>query len=462
MRTRAFLYAIFACVLISPTVSAQWAPLDRDPLSDNNDATQRVAWWQQARFGLFIHWGLYAIPERGEWVQWNEQISTDSYAKLADQFTAEHFDADAWAHVASDAGAKYMVLTARHHDGFALFDDENNSYTSVKAAAHRDIVAEYVKAVRKAGLQVGLYYSPIDWRFPGFFFPDLYTNNAVVMREQYHRQINELATRYGKVDVLWFDGGGNEWLGMGGIQFKGRWQARANNEPYAGRFDWQDKKVVAKLREQQPAIIINDRTNAAADFRSREGDNALGKFDNQTPWELCTTIVEGGWGYQKDAKIKSLSHLIKLFVEVVGRDGNFILNIGPKADGQMDENQVQRLREIGNWLQQNGESIYGTRGGPWLPASYGVSTHRGKIIYVHVLNNSASVVSLPNIPVRVVKMSTLDNKPVSFSQDKQYTRINVPSSNSIDTIVKVEIAQPWNSTAVVPVDYDKGWLNLDH
>ena len=128
----------------------------------------------------------------------------------------------------------------------------------------------------------------------------------------------------------------------------------------------------------------------------------------------------------------------------------------------MEENQVQRLREIGNWLKESGESIYGTRGGPWLPASYGVSTHRGKIIYVHVLNNSASVVSLPNIPVRVVKMSTLDNKPVSFSQDKQYTRINVPSSNSIDTIVKVEIAQPWNSTAVVPVDYDKGWLNLDH
>ena len=459
MRTRVFLHAILLCVMVSPVVSAQWAPLAKD-----DSAAQRVAWWQQARFGLFIHWGLYAIPARGEWVQWNEQISTDAYAKLADQFSADHFDADAWTRVARDAGAKYMVLTARHHDGFALFDDDSNNFTSVKSAAHRDVVAEYVKAVRKAGLQVGLYYSPIDWRFPGFFFPDLYTDSAIAMREQYHRQINELATRYGKVDILWFDGGGNEWLGMGGIQFKGRWQARANNEPYTGRFDWEDAKVVAKLREQQPAIIINDRTNAPADFRSREGDNALGKFDNQTPWELCTTIVEGGWGYQKDAKIKSLSHLIKLLVEVAGRDGNFILNIGPKADGEMEENQVQRLREIGQWLRQNGESIYGTRGGPWLPGGYGVSTHRGKYVYVHVLNEAnGNVVLLPNLPTRIVKMTTMNNKPVAFSQDKRYTRINVPaSSDSIDTIVKVELAQSWDGVAVVPVEYDKGWLNLDH
>jgi len=457
MRTRVFFYAILLGVIISSAASAQWAPLARD-----DGAAQRIAWWQQARFGLFIHWGLYSILERGEWVQWNEQIATDTYAKLANQFTAEHFDANAWARVASEAGAKYVVLTARHHDGFALFDDEDNNYTAVNSAAHRDVVAEYVKAVHQQRLRVGLYYSPIDWRFPGFFFPDLYTDSAIKMREQYHRQLNELAARYGKVDILWFDGGGNEWLGMGGIQFKGRWQARANNEPYKGRFGWEDKEVVAKLREQQPDIVINDRTNAPADFRSREGDNALGKFDNQTPWELCTTIVEGGWGYQKDAKIKSLSHLIKLFVEVAGRDGNFILNIGPKADGQMEENQVQRLREIGQWLKENGESIYGTRGGPWLPGNYGVSTHRGKIIYVHVTNNAVNV-TLPNLPVRVIKISTLNNKPVSFSQDRQYTRIKVPSiPDSIDTIVKVELAQPWNSPAVVPVEYDKGWLNLDH
>jgi len=250
MKARSVVQTILVLMMISsvitaPTVSAQWAPLARDS-SSSHSVAQRIAWWQEARFGLFIHWGLYAIPERGEWVQWFEQISTDDYAKLADQFSAQQFDAEAWASVARDAGAKYTVLTARHHDGFALFDDENNNYTSVKSAAHRDIVAEYVKATRKAGLQVGLYYSPIDWRFPGFFFPDLYTDSAIKLREQYHRQLNELATRYGKVDILWFDGGGNEWLGMGGIQFKGRWQARANNEPYKGRFDWEDKKVVAK------------------------------------------------------------------------------------------------------------------------------------------------------------------------------------------------------------------------
>ena len=158
------------------------------------DAESRIEWWREARFGMFIHSGLYAIPGRGEWVQWNEQIDVKEYAKLADQFKPSNFNPDAWAELAKSAGMKYMVLTARHHDGFCLFDDGANPFTSVNTAPRRDFVAEYVKAVRKAGLRVGLYYSPLDWRFPGFFVPDLQRQSAEAMREQYHRQIEELLT----------------------------------------------------------------------------------------------------------------------------------------------------------------------------------------------------------------------------------------------------------------------------
>ncbi len=151
--------------------------------------SDRIIWWRQARFGMFIHFGIYAIPGRGEWVQWNEQIPVEEYAKLADRFTLTHFNPDAWTETAKAAGMKYMVLTARHHDEFALFDDPGNKFTTMATAAHRDVVKEYTAAVRKVGLRVGLYYSPLDWRFPGFVLPDLQRKNAEEMRTQYHRQI---------------------------------------------------------------------------------------------------------------------------------------------------------------------------------------------------------------------------------------------------------------------------------
>lgn len=449
--------SLFFLAISTHVLLAQWAPLVTDV-----NAEKRIEWWRGARFGMFIHWGLYSIPARGEWVQWNEQIPRTEYARLMERFNPDHFSAKKWAQVAKDAGMKYVVLTARHHDGFALFDDPGSDFTAIKSAAHHDFVADYVSAVREAGLGVGLYYSPLDWRYPGFFFPDLYMDNAIALRDQYRRQISELATRYGKLDILWFDGGGNEWLGFGGVQFKGKWQARAPDQPYAGRFDWQDDQIVGSLREKQPSIIINDRTDAPADFRSREGDGALGKFDNRTPFELCTTIAEGGWGYQKDAKVKSLAHLIQLLVGAAGRDGNFILNVGPRPDGEIDPAQVERLHEIGAWLKQNGESIYGTRGGPWLPGDYGVSTHKGKAVYLHILHVPESrTLEIPALPVPIVRMSEISGSAVSYSRDDHKLAIKIPVAvaNPIDVIIKIELAEPWNTDAVVPVEVDKGWFH---
>ncbi|MDE3105866.1 MAG: alpha-L-fucosidase [Acidobacteriota bacterium] len=449
-RCRAVLSLLLALSLLSVSAVAQWAPMVTD-----HDAAERIAWWREARFGMFLHWGVYSIPGRGEWVQWSEQIPTDEYARLADQFHPDHFDPDAWAATAKAGGMKYMVLTARHHDGFALFDDPESSFTAMKSAAHRDLVAEYVAAVRKAGLRVGLYYSPLDWRFPGFFFPGIYQPSARDLRAQYDRQITELATHYGKLDLLWFDGGGDDWLGFGGVEFTGSgWQSRAKNKRYAGTFDWQDDKTVSHLRQLQPSIILNDRTDAPADFRSREGDRALGDFDNQHPWELCTTITEGAWGYQPNARVKPLATLIQLLAGAAGRDGNLLLNLGPRPDGSLDPAQAARVREIGQWLQQYGESIYGTRGGPWLPGAYGVSTHKGTAVYLHVLHPPAGgVLALPTLPVRILHASQLGGPELALKQSPQEVTVQMPpvAADAFDTVLKLELAEPWTTSAVVPV-----------
>jgi alpha-L-fucosidase len=452
MQFRAVVLRLFLLlVFLLPALGAvaQYAPMVADA-----QAQQRIDWWRQARFGMFLHWGVYSIPGRGEWVQWKEQIPVDDYARLADQFHPDHFDADAWAQLAKAGGMKYMVLTARHHDGFALFDDPESSFTAVKSVAHRDLVADYVQAVRKAGLGVGLYYSPIDWRFPGFFFPGIYRESAEQLRAQYHRQIGQLAAHYGKLDILWFDGGGNEWLGFGGIEnAAGGWQRRPKDKPYTGAFDWQDEKAVSQLRQLQPRIVLNDRTNAAADFRSREGDAAMGGFENQQPWELCTTITEGAWGYQPGAKVKPLAQLIQLLAGVAGRDGNLLLNVGPQPDGQIAPEQAARVRQIGQWLAQFGESIYATRGGPWLPGNYGVSTHNGKAVYLHILHPPASgKLTLPALPVRIVKAQVLHGADIAVEQTAQVNIFTLPavSADSFDLVLKLELAEPWVTSAVLP------------
>lgn len=441
----------FVCLLLvalaaTSCLQAQWASLVAD-----KDAPARIAWWRDAKFGLFIHWGVYSIPARGEWVQWSEQIPVDEYAKLAGQFNPDKFDPDAWAALAKESGIKYTVLTARHHDGFALFDDPGSDFTSMKSAAHRDIVADYVKSIRKAGLRAGLYYSPLDWRYPGFFFPGIYRANAEELRTQYHRQLNQLASNYGKLDIVWFDGGGGDWLGFGGVTFQGGWHARPKEQRYSGAFSWQDDEAVGNLRKLQPSVIVNDRTDAAADFRSREGDGALGEFENRYPWELCVTITEGPWGYDPNAKIKSLDHLIRLFVSAVGRDGNFILNVGPRPDGQIDPAQAQRLREIGAWLGKYGDSIYATRGGPYLPGDFGVSTYRDKTIYLHILAPAGKTLALPALPAKILSCSALTGGTAACSQSDNGITVTLEGNPAaIDTIVALTLSSPAAEIATIP------------
>lgn len=442
-----------ASVLMSPNAAiAQDAPAK--PLAANDGQASRINWWRAARFGMFIHWGLYAIPGRGEWVQWSEQIPVNEYARLADRFKPEHFDPDAWAELAKAAGMKYMVLTSRHHDGFAMFDDGANPFTSVNTAAHRDFVADYVKAVRKAGLGVGLYYSPLDWRFPGFFFPDLQRQSAEAMRDQYHRQVEKLLSNYGKIDVLWFDGGETDWLNFGADWDGAEWKKRADGKHYRGGFSWQHDKVYTMLRRLQPNVLINGRADMPEDFHSRETDNALGDFDNQHPWELCTTIA-GAWGYQPNMPPKPLKHYIQLLAKVAGRDGNLLLNVGPDPDGRIDPAQAERLREIGAWLGKYGESIYATRGGPFLPGEYGASTHRDNTIYVHILQWPGDKLLLPAIPAKIMSVSVLTGGQARFTQTDRGIELSVPPAarSDIDTVIALQLDSP--AASIRPVSLSK-------
>ncbi|PTY04991.1 glycoside hydrolase family 29 [Opitutaceae bacterium EW11] len=413
----------------------------------------RIAWWREARFGLFIHWGLYAIPARGEWVQWSEQIPVEEYAKLADEFRPSQFNPDDWAATAKAAGMKYVVLTSRHHDGFALFDDPQSDFTSVKTAAHRDFVADYVKAVRAAGLRVGLYYSPLDWRFPGYIMPDVQRASAEAMRAQYHRQMHELLSNYGKLDLLWFDGGETDWLSFGGDWKGPGWQKRPSDQHYRGGFSWQHEKVHEELRRLQPDIVINGRADMPEDFHSREGAGALGGYDSEHPWELCLTLVEGPWGWQPDCKIRSLETCVQFLVGAAGRDGNLLLNVGPRPDGRIDPPQAQRLREIGEWLKLNGESVYGTRGGPYLPGTYGVSTRRANIVYLHVLHWPTGKLVLPNLPARVLAASVLGGGEAKFNQDGGRLELEMAPAQrrEIDTIVKLQLDRAAGPLPVIEV-----------
>ena len=234
---------------------------------------KRLQWFHQARFGMFIHWGLYSLLKRGEWVMFQERILPSDYAKLADQFQPRKFDADAWAGLAAEAGMKYMVLTTRHHDGFCLFDSQVSDFTSVKTAARRDFVAEYAAACRRAGLKVGFYYSLLDWRFPGYFDPKKHKASSEALVQQYHDQVRELMMNYGRVDMLWYDG---DWVNHG----------QAGITDIAGF--WGAREVNAMVRRIQPQIIINNRSGTLEDLDTPEQHVTASKPGRG--WESCMTM----------------------------------------------------------------------------------------------------------------------------------------------------------------------------
>lgn len=428
------------------------------PVRIGPKAEARVKWWRDARFGMFIHYGVYAVPGRGEWVMYNQSIPHSEYAKFADEFKPDPESPKRWAALAKKVGMKYVVLTARHHDGFSLFDSRANAFNSVKTAAKTDIVRTFTDAVRNEGLRVGLYYSPLDWRFPGYFMPDLYRESAEAMREQYHQEMRQLVTDYGHLDLIWYDGGGENWLGFGGLERdKNGWKRRDRDKPYKGTFSWRDDEVNAFVREQHPAILINDRTSSIADWRTREGKAALGDFEGREPWELCYTIA-GGWGYNPNAKPRSLSELVVLLTNTASRDGNLLLNVGPDPKGDVAPDQVQRLLEMGEWLKTYGPAIYETRGGPFLPTAQFTSTRRDNLVFIHVLPDENGALSgstkIPRFdPGPELKSARLlaTDAPVTWRATGALIQIDIPPATQGSPTQVIELTYEGSVMSVAPI-----------
>lgn len=397
---------------------------------DRNEYNKRVEWYKDARFGMFIHWGLYAIPARGEWIRSYEKITKEDYMQYFDEFDPKDYDPRAWARAAKEAGMKYVVLTAKHHDGFCLFDSKYTDFKSTNTKCGRDLVAEYVEAVRAEGLKVGLYFTLIDWYhedYPHFGDrqhpmrdnPEYKNDNRHFENyvEYMHNQIREICTNYGKLDLLWFDFSYDDMEGE----------------------KWEATKLINMVRELQPDVIIDNRLEvnsgscsslAQCNPKPYHGDfitpeqmiPPTGIQDvegNDMVWEACVTM-NNNWGYHAtDHFFKPASMLIKKLIECVSKGGNMILNVGPDAQGRIPDESMKILSEIGRWMKKNSASIYGCGRTDIAKPDFGRVTGKEGHLYFHVYENSIGPLPLLGITKEEVKgiryLATGAEVPISTS-----------------------------------------------
>ncbi|MDR3707849.1 MAG: alpha-L-fucosidase [Capsulimonadaceae bacterium] len=368
-------------------------------------------WFHEARYGMFIHWGAYAVAARGEWVMNRENIPVDEYAaKYVDNFKAERFDPREWARVAKDAGMKYLVLTTRHHDGFCLWNTKTSDYNAVQRGPKRDLVRDYVDAVRDAGLGVGLYYSVADWHHPDY--PDGYCRDwPSAWRDEdsrkrffdyYFAQLKELMTEYGAIDILWYDG--------------------CIPQPTNG------SEVNTWIKSVQPNIMINNRNGAPFDFQCSE--QAIRPPSNpELPWEACLTLNDN-WGYHAgDDHYKSAKDVIMMLTQTAEHRGNLMLNVGPMSDGVIPPKSAAILREAGDWLRRNGEFLANSSRSPYSWLNWGRLTTKGNIAYLHIFHRPGDELCVAEIANRVLSARMLDGgQPLPFEQsgDRLFVR-NLPN-----------------------------------
>lgn len=361
-------------------------------------------WFNQARFGLFMHWGPYAEYGRGEQVLNREHLDQHEYARTACAWNPAHYDPAVWAETARDAGMRYAVFTTRHHDGYCLWDTQFTDYSSACQAPKRDFVREYVDAFRAAGLRVGLYYSLLDFRLPGWIRGPKGDPAGWARAKQYvFDQVRELLTNYGKIDIIWFDG---------------LWPHTAA--------DLDSRALIAMIRELQPEILINDRLEwpqysyfwQFSDHPGVPEEDEIGDYGTPEQgiyakdgylWESCQTATWRLWGYERGARWKSAAELLDLLVECASRGGNFLLNVGPRPDGQFPAEFTERLQQIGRWLAIHGEAVYGSDGGNVTEfITVGWQVTRGNTLYL-VLRypDGRPTLRLPDLAVPVTRATLL-------------------------------------------------------
>ncbi len=416
---------------------------------------KRMEWWRDARFGLFIHWGLYSIPagewegktDYAEWIRNQAQIPVDEYDKFVSQFNPVKFNADQFVRMAKEAGMKYIVITSKHHDGFCLFNSKYTDFDVMSTPFKRDVLKELSQACKKEGIKFCFYYSIMDWHHPDYLPRREWEVNRSTKGADFERyikymknELKELLTNYGDIGVLWFDG---EWENT-----------------------WNDKRgldLYNYVRSLQPDIIVNNRVGASRSGMEgfTEGGGFAGDFgtpEQQIPptglpgvdWESCMTMNDH-WGYNKnDKNFKSSKEILRMLADIASKGGNYLLNIGPTSEGVFPPESINRLHDIGQWMNLNGESIYGTGASPFQKLDWGRCTQKSingnTRLYLHVFNwpenGKLSVPGIYNDPVDAFLLSDINKSPLDCERKEDALVITVPTAapDSINSVVVLDVA----------------------
>jgi len=412
---------------------------------------ERMAWWTDARFGMFIHWGLYAMPARHEWVKRYERLTNEEYQKYFELFNPDMYNPREWAKMAKNAGMKYAVITTKHHEGFCLFDTKFTDYKATNTPVKKDLIKEWVEAFRAEGLKIGFYYSLLDWHHPDYTIDRNHPQSASsdkeyvklnkgkdmdVYRKYIKNQVHELLTNYGTVDIIWLD-----------YSFPAGKYGK-------GRKDWDSENLLKMVRELQPGIIINDRLDlldkeGGWDFTTPE-QYKVSKWPERNgvkvAWETCQTF-SGSWGYYRDeTSWKSDKQLLVLLIESVSKGGNLLLNVGPTARGTFDYRAVDRLEKMGDWMKYNNRSIYNCTEAPAeFPKqdncllTYNPETNR---LYVHLLDYPLKRFTLKGFGGKVKYAQFLhDGSELKFGKPRHNVTYQEKKADE-DIILILPVAKP--------------------
>ena len=419
----------------------------------SNQSKKRCTWFTESRFGLFIHWGISAIPARGEWVRGIEKIDDKTYHQYHGEFNPIAYEPKKWAAVAKAAGQKYAVMTAKHHDGYCLFDSKLTDFKLTNEPGKRDYIREYVDAFRAEGLKIGLYYSLIDWNHPGYPIDRLHplreneiakqqTRNFDEYLEYFHGQVMELMKNYGKIDIMWFD---------------------FSYDSMSGEV-WKATELVKAIRSINPDILIDNRLSSGhedpfhqetgfGDFTSPEQiippDGVTDSKGNPLAWEACITLNDH-WGYVRDDQnYKSAAQAVRMLVECVSKGGNLLLNVGPDAKGRIPKESVVRLQQVGEWMERNSASIYGCGHAEFPKPEWGRYTQRGNFLYAHLFEKPVGAIALLGLGKKIKRARMLADgsevdlqRPWNAGKSEDDVFFNLPGPNlpdPIDTVIELEL-----------------------
>ncbi len=425
-----------------------WSDMGKSERAEKSEASQRrLDWWRDARFGMFIHWDpssvgaseiswskqfyddtgenlldnprpspeLFGVHEHREWLSWfKPAIPKAVYDNLYKSFYPGMFNADEFVGQAKAAGMKYIVQVSKHHNGFCMWDTKFSDYGVMQTPFKRDILGEMAAAAERAGLKFGIYYSQRDWHHPDYGPERMDKYNKFMFD-----QIREMLTKYPNISLIFFD-----------------------CEKYYPSKMWDGEKLFRMIHELRPDIVINDRCGVPGDFSTPE--QKIGGFNLKRDWESCMTFT-GFWSWHGfQAPVIPYEECLKRLVACAGGNGNLLMNVGPMPTGQIDPREADRMKRIGEWLKVNGESIYGTRGGPYMPGPALVSTRKGNSIYLHVLQWNGEKLVLPALPVKVTAASLLGGGKVEFTQDAGNLQLTVAKADQkpVDTVIKLELSGP--------------------